>query len=192
MKLILIRHGETEEGKKGVILGILPGVLTPKGIEHSENVGCALQKLSEQPDLIFSSDLQRAADTAQIISKKTKVTMQFDKLLRERKGGVVEGKEEKEIDWELYERIGLPYRKHSGGESFSDVKKRAIAFLDKIEKEKYSTVVIVSHNVFLSMLLSVVLKWTYTKSLKFNFDDNITVVDTKKTGVEKIPLLCDK
>lgn len=192
MKLILIRHGETEEGKQGKILGHLHGELTAKGLEYAENVGCALQKLSKQPDLIFSSDLQRAADTAQIISKKIKATMQFDKLLRERKGGVVEGKAEKEINWESYEKIALPYRKHVGGESFRDVKKRAIAFLDKIEKEKYSTVVIVSHNVFLSMILAVVLKWTYAKTLKFDFDDRITVIDTKKTGVEKIPLLCDK
>lgn len=31
MKLILIKHGETKEGKKGMILGSLPGTLTEKG-----------------------------------------------------------------------------------------------------------------------------------------------------------------
>lgn len=179
MKLILVRHGETREGKHGILLGSLPGVLTAQGKDFAKKVGDTIKKFPEQAEMIVSSDLKRATDTARIISKKIKAPIKFDQLLRERRGGIVEGKKETEIDWKSYEKVSLPFRKHEGGESFMEVKKRAIAFLNKIKKEKYSTVIIVSHNVFLSMLLSVILKWNYAKALKFEFNSGaVSVVDT--------------
>ncbi|MFA6136428.1 MAG: histidine phosphatase family protein [Candidatus Paceibacterota bacterium] len=58
MKLFLIRHGETEESKKGILLGHLSGRLTVRGKREMLNVAKKIEKLN--PDIIFSSDLKRA------------------------------------------------------------------------------------------------------------------------------------
>jgi len=43
MKLIITRHGETEENTKGIIMGHLPGKLTPLGIEQAKKVAQRLK-----------------------------------------------------------------------------------------------------------------------------------------------------
>lgn len=180
MELILVRHGETKEGKGGIILGQLPGILTMQGRNFARNAGHAIAKLPNRPRLIFSSDLKRAKDTACIIVQVIRVPIKFDSLLQERKSGVAEGKKENQINWKEYEKKPLAYRRHESGESFIDVKKRAQTFLKKMGKEKKTPIVIVSHSAFLSMLLSILLGWSYTKALKFDFDNKIILVDTKK------------
>ena len=67
MKLIIARHGETEENKKGILQGHLPGKLTELGIEQSKKL--ALRLKNEKIDAIYSSDLARASNTAKEIIK---------------------------------------------------------------------------------------------------------------------------
>jgi broad specificity phosphatase PhoE len=175
MKFILIRHGETKEGKKGIILGRLPGVLSAKGKKEMEAAAKKIKKSKLEPEIIFSSDLNRAKQSAIIISKTLGLKVKCDKLLRERAGGIAEGKSDKEIDWENYEKISLLYRKHKGGENFIEVRKRAKTFLLKIKKVKFENVIIVSHSAFLAMLLSLLKKWSIKKALKFNFKNPVVV-----------------
>ncbi len=184
MKLILVRHGETKEGKNNVILGHLPGTLTKKGIEFSKYITKKIKKLNLNPSLIISSDLNRAKKTAIIISKNLKIPIRYEKLLRERSAGKVEGKSEKEIDWDKYEKIKKPYRRHPEGESFIEVRNRAKKFLKKI-KNNNRTIIIVSHSAFLSMLISAFYKQSIEKSLKHNFNKNIKIIDTQKNRERK-------
>jgi broad specificity phosphatase PhoE len=175
MKFILIKHGEAKEGKRGILLGRLPGTLSAKGKKEMKIAALKIKKTVSSPEMIFSSDLNRAKQSAIIISKILKLKVTYDKLLRERAGGIAEGKKEKEINWENYEKISLLFRKHKGGESFIDVKKRAKKFLLKINKTKYKNIIIVSHSAFLIMFLSLLKKWGIKKALEFNFK-NPTVV----------------
>jgi len=165
MTLILIRHGETKEGKKGILLGQLPGNLTGAG---KQEMIAAAKKIREEvnPEVIFSSDLKRAKDSAKILSNELGLNVVYNKLLRERSGGDAEGKTEEKINWKEYERVSLPYRKHKGGESFIDVKNRAEEFLEFLRSQKYKTVIIVSHSAFLAMLISKIKRWSIKKSLK--------------------------
>lgn len=167
MKLILIRHGETRESRKGVLLGSLSGNLTTKGKREVLKTAKKIKKLN--PEIIFSSDLKRTKDSAIIIAKKLKLKIKYDKLLRERSGGIAEGKKENEINWKEYEKIAISHRKHKGGESFLDVKKRAIKFIKNLRFEKYKTVIIVSHSVVLAMMLSHIKHWGIKKSLSTDF-----------------------
>ena len=66
MKLIITRHGETEENKAGIIQGHLPGHLSEAGIEQAKKVAFRLK--DEKINFIYSSDLDRAADTAKEIA----------------------------------------------------------------------------------------------------------------------------
>ncbi|MBU1137276.1 histidine phosphatase family protein, partial [Patescibacteria group bacterium] len=147
-----------------------------------------IKKLDLGPKIIFSSNLKRAKDSSEIISKELGLKIKYDQLLQERKGGASEGKIEKEIDWQSYEKTSFPYRKHTGGESFIEVKKRAKEFLDNILKKEKQDFIIVSHSAFLSMLLSYSKNWSIKKSCQFNFNNSVTIIDTKNKRVEQVPL----
>jgi len=188
MKIILIRHGETEESKKGIILGHLPGHLSSKGKIDMKLIAKVIKKLNLSPKIIFSSDLKRAKDSSKIISKELKLKIKYNQLLRERKSGASEGKTEKEIDWKLYEKISFSHRRYIGGESFIEVKKRAKEFLNNILIKEKENIIIISHSVFLSMLLSYIKNWDIKKSCQFNFNNFITIIDTKNKRVEQVPL----
>lgn len=86
MKLIITRHGETEENKSGIFQGHLPGKLSPLGIEQAKKL--ALRLKDENIDFIYSSDLIRSSDTAKEIAKFYPNTpIKFVKELRETFGG---------------------------------------------------------------------------------------------------------
>lgn len=193
MKLILIKHGETIESKKGIIVGQLPGTLSAKGKSEAKKVAEIIKKRKLNPTLIISSDLKRTKETAKIISKKLNLPVKYEKITRERNAGIAQGKKDEQINWDLYEKKPLENRKHIGGESFLEVGRRAKNFIGLLKKHKNygdKEILIISHNVFLSMLLSVILKWPLKKSLKFDFHKNLVVIDfSKKIRVDMIPLL---
>lgn len=181
MKLVFVRHGETREGKKGILLGSLDGNLTLKGRREAKQIGNELIKKRIIPDVIISSPLARAVDTANIIARILGRKVTQNALVRERKSGVAEGKKEKEIDWNTYEKKPIRERKHKGGESFSDVYKRAEKFLIQIQKRnKKETILVVSHSVFILMCIAILRHKTIEQILKKKPKDKIIVIHIKK------------
>jgi len=67
MKLIITRHGETEENKNRIIQGHIDGTLSQLGLEQAKKLAERLK--DEKIDLIFSSDLGRALNTAKEVAK---------------------------------------------------------------------------------------------------------------------------
>jgi probable phosphoglycerate mutase len=186
MKLILLRHGETEEEKRGVILGNLPGTLSAEGKEQAVKIAELIKAADFRPEAIIASDLARTADYAAIIGRELNLKIELEPLARERGAGEVEGKDPDEIDWEKYEQVPKPLRKHPGGESFEDVRSRAKEFLKKIRPLPFHTVILVSHSVFLAMITVEICGWTLEKALAYNFRDPL-IVDMDKKGAEEIP-----
>ncbi len=96
MRLIITRHGETEENKAGIKQGHLPGTLSELGVRQAEKLAERLK--DEKIDLIISSDLARALDTAKIIAKfHPDVDLILNEKLRERYFGKFQGKTKKEF-----------------------------------------------------------------------------------------------
>lgn len=63
----LIRHGQTTANMSGILQGFLDTELDETGIRQAE---CAAERLRDEKfDCIFSSDLKRAMQTAQIIAR---------------------------------------------------------------------------------------------------------------------------
>ena len=56
--IYIIRHGETDENKQGILQGQLDTVLNVNGLRQAQQVAEALQSI--QFDVAFSSDLERA------------------------------------------------------------------------------------------------------------------------------------
>ena len=89
MKLYVVRHGQTDQNVLGLVQGDTESDLTEKGIEDAK----ALQELvaSLDIDVVVSSPLRRALDTAKLITNNTKDII-IDERLIERDFGLSEGK----------------------------------------------------------------------------------------------------
>ncbi len=87
--LLLIRHGETQWNIQNRFQGHGDSPLTLKGREQGKALGQRLQGLPF--DAIFSSDLSRARETAELILKFTGHQLKTDQRLRERNYGILEG-----------------------------------------------------------------------------------------------------
>lgn len=89
LQLWLIRHGETEHNIKRVFQGQLDTPLTERGIEQAKHTAVALGGV--EFDRIYSSDLQRAFNTALPIAEERDVDVEPDVRLRELHYGVLQG-----------------------------------------------------------------------------------------------------
>ena len=150
MKLILIRHGETEWNKQRRIQGCRSDTrLSPKGLEEADGLAAALRK--ERIDAIYSSPMKRAAETAQVIADACKMKVELFNELMEIDAGALDGLFERELTgsyeaaWRGYaaatHHIPLP-----GGESLQDLQKRTSWAVDRmLERHIDGTVVVVAH-----------------------------------------------
>ncbi|OGJ19951.1 hypothetical protein A3K73_03250 [Candidatus Pacearchaeota archaeon RBG_13_36_9] len=83
MKLILIRHAESEANAKGINQGQkIDTSLSDLGKKQAKQVAQRLKE--EKIDIIYSSDLKRAKETAEQINKFHKLKIIYDKRLREK------------------------------------------------------------------------------------------------------------
>lgn len=88
-RFYLVRHGETEENVAGILQGHLPGTLTARG---RKQVAALRESLATAHfDAILSSDLKRAADTAEILNEGLHLPLTLTPLLRERDWGGLTG-----------------------------------------------------------------------------------------------------
>lgn len=91
MILYLVRHGETEWNEKLLFQGHSNTLLNKNGINQAKRIAKYFK--DKKIDVIYSSDLKRAYDTAKIIKGafKFKGKIIKSKLLRERNYGSLEG-----------------------------------------------------------------------------------------------------
>lgn len=150
MKLILVRHGETEWNRQRRIQGSRSDTrLSQAGLKEADRLAAALG--GEGVDAIYSSPLKRAAETAQIIGDACRVPVRLADELREIDVGDLDGMFERELSGRYLEawkglREGNALAPLPGGESLLDVRKRASWAVDRIlERHVDATVVIVAH-----------------------------------------------
>jgi len=99
MQVVLTRHGQTEENIAGILQGHLPGVLSDLGKEQAQKLARRLRE--ESFAAIYSSDLERAADTAGFVAKFHPHTpLVFIPELRERYLGEYQGRIKAEVGWD--------------------------------------------------------------------------------------------
>jgi broad specificity phosphatase PhoE len=166
MKIILIRHGETEQNVQGILQGHLDGDLTERGRQQIDKLA---ERLAEEKiDRIMSSDLKRATITAEQIAKYHGLKVELDSALRERSLGIFDGRPLKELQDYLNaspDRLRTPPPQ---GESVEQVVIRAERFLQTlIAKSAFcnQTVLISAHGLinraFISLFLGSPLESVY-------------------------------
>jgi len=171
MKIIITRHGETEENAAGILQGHLPGKLSKIGIEQAKKLAYRLK--DESFDCIYSSDLARAADTAKEIAEyHENIPLLFDQRIRERYFGTMEGKSHINLD--------TITKKTYYAESIEELIKRTGDFLDQLKREyQYKNCLIVGHGGSVGALLANLRKRTFKQIFELGPIQNtsITIFD---------------
>ncbi|RRR75319.1 MAG: histidine phosphatase family protein [Candidatus Viridilinea halotolerans] len=159
MRLIIVRHGESEWNRIHRYQGQMDAALSDLGLRQAEALAERLK--AEQLDQIYSSTLQRAARTAQAIAvHHTNTPFAYSDALLEIHHGEWQGKFADEITANY--AAGLrEWREHPtrsqmpGGESFSNVLKRTLDFLDEcLVKHRDQTVLVSTHDVIVKIFVA--------------------------------------
>ncbi|MBI4035569.1 histidine phosphatase family protein [Candidatus Daviesbacteria bacterium] len=147
MKVYVIRHGLTELNKKKVVNGQIDEPLALEGIEQAR---AAISLIPKSIKHLYTSPLQRAQQTAQIINSKLMRPISVQIELTEIHMGSFAGKSWGDMKSGLemkkkHRTIQFDYRSY-GGESAAEVKKRIINFLKIINNQHNDyEVLIVTH-----------------------------------------------
>jgi isoleucyl-tRNA synthetase len=146
-KYFILRHGEADSNKMNVASSYpekLDIRLTARGRKQIEKAASELKK--KKIDLIFSSDLRRTKETAEIISKALKLPVKFDERLREYNLGVFNGEPSEKFHDFIGDEINKFSKAPEEGETLSDVRKRMMDFVLELEKKhKNKNILIVGH-----------------------------------------------
>jgi 2,3-bisphosphoglycerate-dependent phosphoglycerate mutase len=138
MNLILIRHGQSEWNALNQFTGWKDPDLTAKGIEEAHNAGKIIKNLKINFDLVFTSALVRAQNTAEIILEEINQSLSTIKnqALNERNYGDLAGlnKDDARKRWGD-EQVHIWRRSYDipppGGESLKDTGERVLPFFMK-------------------------------------------------------------
>ncbi|MGF1760346.1 histidine phosphatase family protein [Photobacterium sagamiensis] len=159
MKLILLRHGQTQWNMARKLQGWRDSQLTPQAKRRL----AALPGAKLQNAVIYSSDLGRAQATARIAANITGSHIVTDWRLRERCFGILEGKniidhEAGGAHWQAYhQRYRTPMADVPGVESELQLEQRIMSWLDEVgEKYKGRNVLVVSHGEWLRALRNII------------------------------------
>ncbi len=99
MSIFLIRHGETPGNAARIVQR--PGIsLSPHGVDQAERLARRLER--EGIARILSSDLARAAMTAEHLRQVTGAPLQFDPLLQERNFGDLRGTAYADLGFDMF------------------------------------------------------------------------------------------
>ncbi|KAL9229755.1 hypothetical protein vseg_005189 [Gypsophila vaccaria] len=158
-EIIIVRHGETDWNALGKMQGQTDIDLNDVGRQQAMAVA---ERLSREPDItaVYSSDLKRALDTAEMIAAKCHgLEVIKDQDLRERHIGELQGLVYHDLPilnpkaYEALRSHGLDHEIPGGGESRHELHRRCTSSLLRIaENHRGQRVVVVTHGAVIETL----------------------------------------
>ena len=186
METILVRHDETNWNKDKRCQDISDTNLNETGLKQAEKLKNYFY--SKKIGAIFTSNLKRAKQTADIINFNNRCALYYLEKLREMDQGNFEGIYFKVLN-EKYLSELKKWRENPNtfripnGKTLGEVKERVIVFMNNIVRKysNFSSIVIVSHNLILSSFLCFI----SSKNLKYFTDftlksASISIIDYSK------------
>jgi broad specificity phosphatase PhoE len=154
LRLILVRHGQTDANLKRVLQGQSDGELNATGRQQAEALARHLKDFSI--DHIFASPLRRAQDTAAAIARYHGLPVKTETLLREWNCGLLDGVPADVFRQKLQEFNGaLSLFRPEGGETLTEVRQRAAEFLDQLTANyEGQTVLVTTHGDLMRAVMS--------------------------------------
>jgi broad specificity phosphatase PhoE len=145
--LLLVRHGETDWNADGRLQGHTDRPLTDFGRWQAQQLAGELE--SEELEAIYSSDLARARETAEIVGERLELPVVLDPDLREKDWGTWEGLTAVERD-----------RVEFVGESTEEHQERVLGALRRIaERHSGGRVLVVTHGGSMRRVQTTTLGW---------------------------------
>jgi broad specificity phosphatase PhoE len=207
MRLILVRHGETQDNAADIIQGQTHGQLTDVGRAQAELAGIKLK--NTRIDAIYTSDLKRVKDTAAVIADQLPgISQTQDVRLREQDFGIFEGRpiiellkvmRKQEEDFASFVPVG--------GEGRIDFQARIVEFFNEIWKKHrlnpaqkwsqentatevlgrtFNTVLVVTHYGVINILIGWLLSYDHPRSMDWQIaNGSLTILDIDETGRAK-------
>jgi broad specificity phosphatase PhoE len=157
--ITLLRHGESEGNSASILQGQSDYPLTQTGLDQAHRLASYWKSIQTHFDLIISSPLRRAVQTAEIVAKYLKIPVEYNPAWKERYFGELQ---DSNID-ELMQRnppvdFFQPYEPIGGnGESQLDLYLRAGLALQYILRKPAGSYLVVSHGGILNKALYVIL-----------------------------------
>ena len=154
--LTLLRHGESEGNISGLLQGQSDYPLTSKGVEQAKALSLLWKASGTTFDMVLSSPLIRASQTAQIIADSLHIPIEFDPVWKERDFGHLQGTVLQDIDPKIdfyhpYQHIG------GSGESQLELYIRAGQALQKLLHMPPGAYLVVSHGGILNKVIYVIM-----------------------------------
>jgi 2,3-bisphosphoglycerate-dependent phosphoglycerate mutase/probable phosphoglycerate mutase len=159
-RLVLLRHGQTDYNLAARMQGHLDSLLTETGLAQATAAAPAIARLT--PDLLISSDLRRAVDTADVMGAATGLPVKLDPRLRETHLGDWQGRTVTEIEQDWPGAIATwrsdPAWAPPGGESRIEVVRRSRPVVEELDEQfaegSNSTALLVAHGGLIAGLVS--------------------------------------
>ncbi len=163
--IIFLRHGQAKNNTERILAGRTPGVpLTEEGVEQSEKAAKFLEEMNIST--IYSSPIERAKNTAEIVGKHISIDVKIDDRLIELDMGKFTGKPYDEI-FSSHGNVFMKFYRgeleiaHNGVETFEQVKKRIRDMVDHvIDNHPDENVVLVTHMDPIKAMLSTVVSFS--------------------------------
>jgi broad specificity phosphatase PhoE len=172
--MLLIRHGQTDWNATRRSQGHIDIPLNGDGRRQSELLA---RRLASWPvGALYSSDLRRAGETAEIVGQALGLSPMFESALRERHGGVFQGhttEELQELHPEALQAFVERGRNPPGGESNLDLARRATPALERIAAaHRGQTVALVTHGGTLRVMIAYILGLPVGRKAPFKVSGN--------------------
>lgn len=162
--LLLTRHGESEGNARNIFTGLLDLPLTERGRGEALNAAALLRQSAINPDIVFSSALRRARDTAEIIiaALALSISLVATPALNERDYGVLTGhRKDLPVPGIDQDQVWRWRRSFTGrpkdGESLEDTEARVGPYYDRViapQLKRGRTVLVVAHGNSLRTLVT--------------------------------------
>ncbi|MBP2707035.1 bifunctional RNase H/acid phosphatase [Microbispora sp. RL4-1S] len=195
--LLLLRHGETPLSVDKRFSGLGDPSLTSAGLAQAEAAAARLTGKPYDIEVIVSSPLTRARQTAEAVAASTGVPVLVEEDLRETDFGAWEGHTFAEIQrrWpdELAAWLADPGVAPPGGESFADTERRVERARDRLLRaHEGRSVVVVSHVTPIKLLVRLALGAPVQSLYRMHLDlACLSAVDYYADGPAVLRLLND-
>jgi 2,3-bisphosphoglycerate-dependent phosphoglycerate mutase len=192
VEILVIRHGQSAGDLLKRFEGQADYSLTELGNRQAEQLAeWVFNKF--KPDRIYSSPLNRAKETAEALSRRMQMPINFDDALKEQTNGVLDGrlKEEANLQFPLPPGGWKRHEAIEGGESAIQLRARAEIAISKImahvdQNPDLKRICIVSHGGMITMLFRSFLNLPYDASVSIPTGDTGVHIWRYDQGDKKI------
>jgi broad specificity phosphatase PhoE len=175
-RLFFMRHGETEWNATARMQGQSDSPLSALGVEQSEANARLLATLDIEA--LFSSPLNRARRSAEIVSRHLRLPVRYDERIKEWNCGDWTGYLYDEVkvkwvdEWAAFEADHFHYR-GPNCENYPDMIERSAPFVEELLSDPARNIAIVSHGIIGRVMVSMLLGLDARGTLSFRQPNDV-------------------